>query len=412
MPLQDSYPVLLTRADSLQKAGQPDEAFEIYRRILTRLSKLSPATLQARDELRNALMQAGTACIAIPRGRGDNKTSLEMLDLLDQSTPELSEVLTLMRAQIHADDGQVDEAMSQLLTSAKDSEISLNERLDYALEGLWNERPEDALQFLTPVDTEAILAEAASADTPADDEESEDEGNEEDDEYSDSQLIPQIWFIRFRALSMLGRLDEAEDAWNQARLASPDDPPTGMEIVEMFLKHDNHEKALHYADMDTNLSLRGLLRGIVAEKSGKHDWAMDEWWRVTREDFDTESDEFPAWVECALRQKDLTKAEAAIAAGLEKNPRSARLLLYEGIRLARNGELEPALEHLKHIAFVNHASRFSRRQFVFASDRWLVEQAISDPDTQQAAIDALFPSPAEPQVTDEPPAEEAETEEE
>jgi len=408
MPLQDSYPVLLAQANSLQERGMPDEAFEIYRRILTRLSKLSALTLQTREELRTMLVQAGTAAIAIPRGRGDTETSLEMLELVNQSLPELSEVLTLMRAQIHADAGRVDEAMAQLQAGIDRSEISLNERLDYALEALWNERAEDALSFLEPVDTDAILAAAPEVEEQSDD---DDEDDDEDDE-DDSQLIPQVWFVRFRALAMLGWLDEAEEAWNQARLASPDDPPTGMEIVEMFLKHGNQEKALHYADMDVNSSLRGLLRGVVAAKSGKQEWARDEWWRVTREAFDIESDGFPAWVECALRQDDLTKAETAISAGLEKNPRSARLLLYRGIRLAQNGELERAMEHFTHIAFVNRASKFSRRQFVFESDRWLVEQAISDPELQQTVLDALFSPVMEEPTADEPPADETEMGEE
>ena len=114
---------------------------------------------------------------------------------------------------------------------------------------------------------------------------------------------------------------------------------------------------------------------------------------MTREKCDEEDDGFPSWIECALRQEDIAKAEAAIAAGLEKYPRSARLLVYRGIELAKKGEVDSAVQWLQAVARANHASRFNRSQLIYESDRWLIEQAISDEEVRQAAIDALFTPP-------------------
>ena len=367
MSLQDSYPELMKQARALQERGHYDRAFEIYRRVLQRLSRLGSEALQKREELLDTLLQAGIAAIAIPRGGGDYDLALEMADTLESAMPDMSKTLLLLRAQTHADAGRIDQAMELLRSAAGSDDTTLDDRLEYAVEALWNKRAEDVLLFTEPakLDGEAV--------------EEEERGR-----------IPQLWFIRFRAQSMLGQMEDAEASWNQARLLSPDDPPTSMEMVEMFIRHENQEKALRYADMEENLAMRGMLRGLVAELSGKHEWAVDEWWRVTREAFDVESDDFAAWIECALRQSDTSKAEAAITAGLEKDPTSARLLLYQALKMVKDGQLETALDQLGQIAAMHHSARFNRQRLIFETDRWLLEQSIADPDARASVAATLF----------------------
>ena len=141
---------------------------------------------------------------------------------------------------------------------------------------------------------------------------------------------------------------------------------------------------------------RGLLRGVVAAHMGKRDWARDEWWRVIREKFDVEKPGLVDWIECALLLDDVEKAEAAIAAGIEKHSLSPRLVLYRAIIFARKGDLDDALNMAKGVMEANSVARFNRTQFVLEDDRWLIEQTIADPAARQAMSDILFASPAEP----------------
>jgi tetratricopeptide (TPR) repeat protein len=379
MPLKDSYATLMAQAKFLQDQGQLDEAFELYQRVLKRLSKVSNETLKKREDLQEHLTRAGVAGIAIPRGKGDYATALEMIDMLQQTyLAEEIDILPYMRAQILADSGRVDEAIALLHTMAGQPDVTTERLLDYGLEALWCKRPEDTLRFLEGIDTSALQADDAEAD-------------EEGDERPNVRAA--TWFMRFRALAELGRVEEAEDAWNQARQLSSDSPPDNVEIVEMFLKSENYEKALHYADSEIDLFRRGWLRGIVAEKSGKHDWAMDEWWRVAREKCDADSKGFPAWIECALRQGDMKRVDTMIKAGMDEYPRSARLILYRGLQLILSDEIDTGLQWLRAVATAEHASRFNRLRFTHETDRLLIEQTISDPELRQTALDALFTPP-------------------
>lgn len=366
MPLQDSYPMLMEQANSLRDEERYDEAVEIYRRIVKRLNRLSSETLEKREDLRAIFRSASTATVTLSRLTGNVDILFEITDILKETQPQGAYDLTILRAQGLSDADRTDEAIELLRETASRQDATPDLRLELVVEALWNERPEDALAIMEPIDVEALTEE------------------------EDRDLIPDTWFLRFRALAKLGRTEEAERAWQLAKETSTADPPTSMEIVEMFIRHEDLDKALHYADVEANLSLRGYLRGLVAEMSGKHDWAIDEWWRVTREAFDVEDDGYPAWLECALRQADTDKAGAAIAAGLEKYPNSPRILLYQAVKLAKEGELDSASNMMTWVAQMNVLGRIDRQHFIFDTDRWLIEQSLADPDAQEAMLDALF----------------------
>ena len=369
MPLQDSYPMLMEQANSLRDKERYDEAVEIYRRIVNRLSRLSSETLEKREDLRAILRSASIATVTISRLTGDVDLLFEIADIIEKTQPQASDDMALLRVQSLFNAGRIDEAIELLHETANRQDATPDLRLGLVIESLWNDRPEDALAIMEPVDVEALT------------------------EGEDRDLISDTWFLRFRSLAKLGRTEEAEQAWLLAKETSTEDPPTGMGIVELFIRHEDFDKALHYADMETNLSLRGYLRGLVAEMSGKHDWAIDEWWRVTREAFDVENDGYFAWLECALRQDDIGKTAAAISAGLEEYPNSPRILLYQAVRLAKEGKLDSASNMMTWVAEMNGLGKINRQQFVFDTDRWLIEQALGDSDAQEALLDILFGDP-------------------
>jgi len=368
MPLQESYPVLMEQAESLRGKERFDEAGEIYRRIVNRLNRLGRETLEKREDLRTIFQSASTAAITLARFTDNVDLLFEITDILEDTHLQTSDSLTILRTQSLFDAGRIDEAMELLHEAANRQDVSHELRLELVIEALWNERPEDALAIMELIDIASLTEE-------------------------DRDIIPDIWFLRFRALAKLGRTEEAERAWQLAKETSIETPPTSMEIVEMFIRHEDLDKALHYADVETNLSLRGYLRGLVAEMSGKHEWAIDEWWRVTREAFDVENDGFPSWLECALRQDDTDKAGAAISAGQEKYPSSPRMFFYQAVKLAKEGELDSATSMMTWVAEMNDLGKRGRNQFIFDTDRWLIEQSLADPDVQEALLDALFNAP-------------------
>ena len=249
MPLKDSYSALIAQAEALEKYGRLDDALEIYERVVKRLSKVSDETFSKRDELRTYLVKAGVSAIGIPRGQGDFDRALEIIAILENSVlARETDIIGFMRVQVTADAGRIDEAMELLHTIADGPDVEARHRLDYTVEALWNDRPEDALRLVEAIDMDALQTEETDAG---------DADEEDEDEDAGAKLFAQAWFMRFRIYAKLGQLEEAEAAWNEARQAAPDDPPGSVEIIEVFLEHEDYEKALHYADMDGDMYRRG-----------------------------------------------------------------------------------------------------------------------------------------------------------
>jgi len=372
MALHESYGELLNRAHALKENNQEAEAFDIIRRIVARVSRLSPQTLTKRIDLRNVLVGGAIDGSEIGRELGQTDAVIELAGALAHAIPESAAVAESIKAQALADAGRLDEAIAALRAASEMEGATAQALVILAGEALWHERAEDALAILERVPEQALP---------------------EQDQAARHELAA-AWYVHFRALAQLERIEEAEQAWMKAYDLSRPEPTPTAGIVTMFVQHDDLNKALDYADREGRPATRGLLRGVVAALKGKPEWAKDEWQRIVREPFNVEKPDFHDWIECALRLGDKDKADAALDAAAGKYGYTSRMLLLGGVLEALNGDLDQARLSLHTLAVVNYRAKLHRERHIFERDRWLLEQTIPDTQVRSELIELLFnPTP-------------------
>jgi tetratricopeptide (TPR) repeat protein len=390
MALQDSYLDLMKQAEALEAEGKDAEALNIYRRVVARLSQVNTATLEKHGDLVRLIMEAAFRSSHDLRRAEQFEDALAIFESVQKALPAMTPTWVYYQAQVRADAGDIDQAMLLLHEASTMETAAPSLKLSLASEALWNDRAQDALD---------ILASVPETMTPA---QAQRPGRKDEDDQDN--WIPGLWYLRFRALSKLDRIEEAERAWEQAKKASGGIVPSD-EIVELFIARGELKKALEYADRESEPFGRGMLRGLVAALSGKMEWARDEWWRVTRETYNPEDDSLFDWLECALRLDDPEKIEAALHDGFEKQPQSIRLALYRGILLAKRGDLETARTILDMVAEIHGMNRLNRARLIMPADRWLVEQSLPEGEARDLVLTALFSKPSiDPKAGDSPSA--------
>jgi tetratricopeptide (TPR) repeat protein len=377
MPLHESYFALMTQAEKLLEADQLEQSLEIYQRVVAGLGRLSPKTLAQRPNLVEVFVDAVKQIVTLGRTLKRTDIVLQSLDTAMAALPAQRSGWAAMKARMLANAGQLEQAAELLQQTADQLDASTVAFLDLIVdEALWHNRGEEALQMIASV--EQKLA-----------------GD------SQEEIIAKafVWINRYKTLCKLERADEAEQALYSARALLPKDTIGRGPLVEVLLRQGKLQKALEIADGEPQPWTRGLLRGIIAEMMGKHDWARDEWWRVVRENFDVEkidaerADALPSWIEAALLYGELDKAQKVLMASLGKRHFAPNFLIYQALIWAKSGEgdsLDSAKRVMRTAARFNAKARESRMEFIVERDAWLIDQVIADATVRQALKEALF----------------------
>jgi hypothetical protein len=273
------------------------------------------------------------------------------------------------------DAGRIDEGMTLMLAASQPPSDMIGPYKAMASEALWFKRPADAL---------SILAHVPDKELP----EADKDGRREQAEVN---------YLRFRALAAQGEMEQAAETWLKAYHQSRQDPPPAREIVSAFIERGELDKALDFADREGQPATRGLLRGLVAWLKGKRAWDLDEWSRVAREPFNVESGDFTDWVECALRVAELEKVDKALEAGFQKFGFISRMFLLEGVMEALQGNLDTAHRFFRAIVMANVGAKWQRQEHIWDTDRWLIEQTLTDEQGRDelAALLQHTPTPQE-----------------
>lgn len=370
--LQESYQQLIVKADTLMQDSRFDEAREVYERVVHRLGRLSQDTLSKRTDLKSLFVRAVVNANILARYAGKFEDALSISGRLGASLPQEDDVAGRLQAETLSDAGRHAEALALLEELSLRSTVSPRTKLGLAFEALMGKNPETALRLMPDPDADEIVAEEGT---------------------TKEEIQGQIWFFRAQVLSELGRLDEAVGAWEKTREIAGKEAVPARLMVEMFIAHDDMQKALEYADGETDPLSRGFLRGLVALLTGKSDWANDEWWRVVREKYDVQDPHFFDWLECALRLEGTEeKTKTALQDKMQAEGQFVpRLIMYRGIWEARHGDLNIALAVFRRLIELQDYYRVLRQRVLLDSDRWLIMQALRG-ETREQVKELLLPA--------------------
>jgi tetratricopeptide (TPR) repeat protein len=352
--LDESYGAIYERATVAMARGDTDQAVQLLWRIINRLAKLRPATLQRREVLENTLRSAWNALTQVLRRQ---KRYEEAIQACHAVADHLSGTRAPERmvASLRIEQGEVEEGLEQLRQIAGETS-TLAAWTDLGSEYMALDRYREAEACYK---TARQLAES-------------------------NETAAFVNIALFRTYQAMGRLDDALSTWGMATVLDPDLAVHVSEVYSWLIEREELERAERYLQREGNSARRMLYQGLIEWKSGHGAEARSLWQRVVQLDPQHEDVDEVAWMEAALRlnepERVLTFEEKAFGDLTLVSEGQGTLV---GIAYAAAGKLESARHWLDQI------QRELQRAWPPAGKietryRALLEQVVSDKDTVQA----------------------------
>jgi tetratricopeptide (TPR) repeat protein len=314
-PLRDSYEGLHSRAHSLARAGDLDQAFEQYRRLVDRLSRLSDRILARRPELhdlhRQARLEFGGLLVAEAR----YAEAIEVVQVLLETHPDESDQWRRDLAVLRAAKGEVEAGLSELETLAQESPDEPGRWIILGIENRLAGRLSES---------QAALNRALGV-----------------CQEGDAVSLADAHYQRFLLFIEMKQLDDAMAAWEEAVRQNPKVGRTVREVYTILTKAGRYSEAQHYIARDENALQAGFQRGLIASLTGRPLDARQAWRQVAALDPDEFEYGHDAWVEAVLRLGDSEPALQWLQDSLPKYT-SPRLFALSGIAWAMREDSELA----------------------------------------------------------------------
>ncbi len=352
--LDQSYDAIYERALMAIGRGDADEGVELLWRIINRLTKLRPETLQRRETLERTLRAAWSALAQTLRREKRYDEAMEasraVADHLSGArAPER------MIASMRIEQGEVEEGVAQLRRIAEETS-TLAAWADLGSEYMALGRHEEAEAAYKRARQLADSNEAAA--------------------FANITL--------FRTYQAMGRMDDALSAWGMATVLDPALAEHMFELYSWLIEQGELERARRYLQREENSARRTFYEGLIEWKSGRQGEARSLWERVVGLNPRDEHVDEVAWMEAALRlgepERVVAFEEEAVGELALVTETQATLL---GIANAAAGELASA-EH-----WLDQVQRELQRGWppndrIDARFKALLEQVVTDQEIVQA----------------------------
>jgi tetratricopeptide (TPR) repeat protein len=320
MWVSDSYEYIYALAESSLARGDFETAQANYQRLSERLSKLKPAVLERRPELRNLLVVSLAKQAELHHIHGDYEQSIELYEDVIEMAPETRDRWLGEMALVRIDMGQAEEGLDILRAQA-------------------TAHPGDSAPWLTiGVEAEALgrLEEA---------EENLQRASRTASEADDKARAYLALFDFYREQ---GRVDEALAAWDQAWEGDGQESSYVFPLYQMMWEAGDLERSREYLSQEKNPLRKGFHQGLLATSEGNLDEATKQWKRVAKMNPLEYDEGHDAWAESALRvDHPPEEVIGVLSSVLEAGNFTPRGLLLQGIAEARIGHLEHAQEVLE-----------------------------------------------------------------
>ena len=358
--LPDSYQAIYQRAIQQMGVGESQEAIDSLLRIVKRLSRLRPETLQRKPNLQQTLYAAWDA---VTRFLSWEDRHQEAIDLTAEVTDRLPEPITgaIRMASLTIDSGQVEDGLAAL-TRIADEQDGFDARFalgsEFEVLGRYTEAIDayrSALRQATSND-EAVIANLGLLDV-------------------------------YRATE---QIEDALDTWKMILVLEPDMAEQEHQVYSWLIREGHQEEAAPYLQRESVPLRRTFFEGLVDWQAGRTDAARRKWSEVL--DLEEELDEdvdVEAWMEAALRLGVPQRAdELAQGLFLSGELLSIRATVLRGIAKLMLDQRALAETHLEQALL--RFRRNSRSRAGLAADQWvLLTQLVPDP-AQTAGLARFF----------------------
>jgi tetratricopeptide (TPR) repeat protein len=355
--LPGSYEDLFFRAQGLAEAGAPEQAIDLYSRLLERLGRLSEGILARRPGLRNVQLRACLELAGLLQSEGRYAEAIGVEEKLLQTHPDQSRLWRRDLAILRTAKGEVDQGIGELRALAEEDPTNVSNWIVLATEARIEGRFAES-------QTAFVQALAAASRTV------------------DAKVLAEIHFGRFRLFEAMGELDQAVAAWEEALAAEPSVQHTVREVYQMLTGAGRYAQALEYVARDDNALQAGFQRGLIAELTGHPEEATQEWQAVAALDPMGFEQGHGCWVEAVLRLKEPMPALEQLQQ-LLRHHGSVRLLVLAGIAWAMHGDKEPAQELFEQSIRLLRHSR-PAKQKLDSADWHLLTGLVADEEIKAA----------------------------
>jgi tetratricopeptide (TPR) repeat protein len=360
-PLRDSYEGLYNRARSLARAGDLDPAFELYRRLVDRLSRLSEGILARRPELHDLHRQARLEFGGLLAAEARYAEAIEVEQVLLETHPGESDQWRRDLAVLRAAKGEVEAGLSELQALAQ---ASPDEPGRWIILGIENRLA-------------GRLSESQSALNRA--LEACDEG--------DADSLADAHYQRFLLFKEMKQLDDAMAAWEEAVKQNPEVGRTVRQVYTMLTESGRYSEAQQYIARDENALQAGFQQGLIASLTGKPVDARQAWRQVAAQDPDEFEYGHDAWVEAVLRLGDSERALEWLQRSLPQYA-SPRLFTLSGIGWAMRED--PELASVLFQQAINLMRRERSAKQKLDSTDWRLLDSLVDDDETKATLKPYF----------------------
>jgi tetratricopeptide (TPR) repeat protein len=296
--LDDSYESIYQRAIQQMGLGQTDQAIESLRRIVNRLTRLRPQTLQRKERLQSILLATWESLVQFLRWEGRHDEAISVCEQVLDHLPAQGADRRI--ASLMVERGDVEEGLSRLRQIAEDKQDFMS-WADLGAEYTALEQYEEAEPCYR---TALTLAES-----------------------NETAAIANAGL--FRTAKETGRVQDALSAWSMVAVLDPDLGDQVAEVYTWLIERGDLERAHKYLNRERDPMRKTYFQGLLDWHDGRRDGARAKWRLVLDMEIADDSDATP-WIEAAIR---LGEPQLAIEAEEVLLERDAPSSVDEGVAL-------------------------------------------------------------------------------
>ena len=356
--LADSYESIYRQAVAEMSAGNADEAIDLMLRIVHRLGRLQPETLERKPNLQQMLSNASGSAIEFLRWQKRYDEAIAVCESMVDRSPAPDDLRRRI-ASLTIEKGEVEEGLARLRQMAEESPSFAS----------WVSLGAEHLVLKQYAEAEECYQSALSL-----------AGSNEEAAVTNTLL--------FEIYRKTGRKEEALGAWNMALVLDANLGDHGQQVSRWLIEQGDLDEAAKYVERDRDPVRRTFYAGLLDWQAGRRQAAETKWKSILGMEVDEENPSVEAWMEAALRldQPDKVIDLAEKFSAESRSTRDTAILL--GIAHAMRGEVDVAQKWLDRVVVYLQRSWPSRDKI--PAEKWELRGPMLPDDKVRQDLAAYF----------------------